>query len=207
MLELSILGVMSIAAAYWLALWLVGRHEDVLYGSFVIPMPVAGEPRPQSNRAEWPPELPRRPRIAANTAAPAGTIATELRSASAEQAAASPEVLAPAAAGRQQLPLRAAMAKPDSIKPAVTNPAAPNARPQANVSAAATIPPAAAPVAQKAAAPVAQTIASTAAPPPFAVNAGALRRSLPAAHTPPATDVLASLLETIKRDLSEATRR
>lgn len=35
MLEISILSVIGLAAVYWAALWLMGRHEDVLYGDFV----------------------------------------------------------------------------------------------------------------------------------------------------------------------------
>jgi hypothetical protein len=49
MLELSILAVIALAIVYWAALWLLGRHEDVLYGSFVTP--------PQSAA----PEIPRKP--------------------------------------------------------------------------------------------------------------------------------------------------
>jgi hypothetical protein len=37
MLEITILSIIALAAVYWTALWLLGRHEDVLYGSFVTP--------------------------------------------------------------------------------------------------------------------------------------------------------------------------
>ncbi|UYO53762.1 hypothetical protein [Rhodopseudomonas palustris] len=37
MLELSLLGIIGLAAAYGTALWWMGRHDDVLYGDFVSP--------------------------------------------------------------------------------------------------------------------------------------------------------------------------
>ncbi|MCG6204003.1 hypothetical protein LPW26_05105 [Rhodopseudomonas sp. HC1] len=57
MLELGLLCVIALAAIYWATMWLVGRHEDVLYGSFVTPTP-----GPAGSEA-LPPELPRRPRV------------------------------------------------------------------------------------------------------------------------------------------------
>jgi hypothetical protein len=35
MFEISIFCVICLAAAYWAALWLMGRHDDVLHGDFV----------------------------------------------------------------------------------------------------------------------------------------------------------------------------
>ncbi len=35
MFELSIFGVILLAIGYWVALWLMGRHDDVLHGDFV----------------------------------------------------------------------------------------------------------------------------------------------------------------------------
>jgi len=35
MFEISILCVIVLAAGYWVALWLMGRHDDVLHGDFV----------------------------------------------------------------------------------------------------------------------------------------------------------------------------
>lgn len=37
MLELSLLGIIGLAAVYGTALWWMGRHDDVLYGDFVSP--------------------------------------------------------------------------------------------------------------------------------------------------------------------------
>jgi hypothetical protein len=35
MFEISISGIIVLAAAYWTMLWLMGRREDVLHGQFV----------------------------------------------------------------------------------------------------------------------------------------------------------------------------
>jgi hypothetical protein len=35
MFELSIFCVILLALGYWMALWLMGRHDDVLHGDFV----------------------------------------------------------------------------------------------------------------------------------------------------------------------------
>jgi hypothetical protein len=35
MFEISIFLVIVLAVGYWLALWLMGRHDDVLHGDFV----------------------------------------------------------------------------------------------------------------------------------------------------------------------------
>jgi hypothetical protein len=78
MLEVGILGVIALAAAYWMALWLVGRHEDVLYGSFVTPsagIPGSEPPAPEQHPLQQvarshPPEQPRRPRGAPSGALP-----------------------------------------------------------------------------------------------------------------------------------------
>lgn len=78
MLEVGILGVIALAAAYWMALWLVGRHEDVLYGSFVTPstgIPGSEPPAPEQHPLQQvarsqPPEQPRRPRGTPSVALP-----------------------------------------------------------------------------------------------------------------------------------------
>jgi len=35
MFEISIFCVIVLAIGYWVALWLMGRHDDVLHGDFV----------------------------------------------------------------------------------------------------------------------------------------------------------------------------
>jgi hypothetical protein len=44
MFELGIFCVIVVAAAYWTALWVMGRREDVLHGQFVTADAQAGEP-------------------------------------------------------------------------------------------------------------------------------------------------------------------
>jgi hypothetical protein len=49
MFEISILCVIALAVGYWVALWLIGRHDDVLHGDFVHP-----ERRPEPPAAPLP---------------------------------------------------------------------------------------------------------------------------------------------------------
>jgi hypothetical protein len=61
MFEISIFCVILLAVGYWVALWLMGRHDDVLHGDFVrteqgpepasTPLPAASLPpvRPDSS--------------------------------------------------------------------------------------------------------------------------------------------------------------
>lgn len=178
MLELAILCVIALAAVYWMALWLMGRHEDVLYGSFVTPAPgtagneTAWPQRRETLRKPLPPELPRRPRVAA----------------------------APVQGGAPTVP--------------ATEPPRPSKPPRPLVAAPIV---ASAPARDHATSPALPLMAAPqrpamAPPAPLAINPGALPRtaaprSVTQPSAPPPTDVLAYLLETIKRDLSEATRR
>jgi hypothetical protein len=50
MFEISILCVIALAVGYWVALWLMGRHDDVLHGDFVHPER-PGEPPPAPSPA------------------------------------------------------------------------------------------------------------------------------------------------------------
>ena len=53
MFEISIFCVIVLAIGYWVALWLMGRHDDVLHGDFVQielgPEPAATPPQPASS--------------------------------------------------------------------------------------------------------------------------------------------------------------
>jgi hypothetical protein len=57
MFEISIFCVIVLAIGYWTALWLMGRHDDVLHGDFVEveagsdPVP-ATPPAPRIDRAD-----------------------------------------------------------------------------------------------------------------------------------------------------------
>jgi hypothetical protein len=37
MLEIGIIAIIVLAVGYWVTLWLMGRHDDVLHGDFVRP--------------------------------------------------------------------------------------------------------------------------------------------------------------------------
>ena len=54
MFEISIFCVIVLAIGYWVALWLMGRHDDVLHGDFVQtelgPEPVATPSQPASSQ-------------------------------------------------------------------------------------------------------------------------------------------------------------
>ena len=54
MFELGIFCVILLATGYWAALWLMGRHDDVLHGDFVQteqgPEPAATPPQPVSSQ-------------------------------------------------------------------------------------------------------------------------------------------------------------
>jgi hypothetical protein len=65
MFELVIFCVFALAISYWVALWLMDRHDDVLHGDFVHPEHGA-EPPP-------PPALPFPKRPPSRKAAPAAT--------------------------------------------------------------------------------------------------------------------------------------
>lgn len=156
MLEVSILSVIAVAAAYWTALWWMGRHEDVLYGGFVThPVDTGARRPPEAAVSMLPAELPRRPQPA------------------------QPPAVQPSAPVRP-LPAAAAATVP-ATRPVVI-PAPPRAAP-APMPAAATQPP-----------PLPKLPPS---PAPF-------RKSAPPATEPDRTEVLASLLESIKRDLGAA---
>ena len=52
MFEIVIFGVIALAIGYWTALWLMGRHDDVLHGDFV-----QTEQQPEPAPAQAPPLL------------------------------------------------------------------------------------------------------------------------------------------------------
>ncbi|MGO3932298.1 hypothetical protein NP284_28795 [Rhodopseudomonas pseudopalustris] len=221
MLELSILAVIALAAVYWTALWLMGRQEDVLYGSFVTPSNVTTSNQSVSSiqpcaplHRDFPPELPRRPRAALpapTTTQPATTPPTTTAQAPRPSSVAPlrPAALTPPAPPAASTIDLAAMAMQANAgirpQPAADSPAPPK------------------PIVMREAQPVARAAqfpAPPAAPPlmmaqpkqPLAVNPAAVPRGMtgpgaPAAHQTQRTDVLASLLETIKRDLNEAARK
>ncbi|MGA9091301.1 MAG: hypothetical protein WB420_19590 [Bradyrhizobium sp.] len=61
MFELGIFCVILLAIGYWAALWLMGRHDDVLHGDFVQteqgPEPAATPSQPMSSQPRSPQPL------------------------------------------------------------------------------------------------------------------------------------------------------
>ena len=69
MFEIGIFCVILLAAGYWAALWLMGRHDDVLHGKFVHH---EDEPAIAGRRTVAPtaPPFPRRPQLPVRAAKP-----------------------------------------------------------------------------------------------------------------------------------------
>jgi Ca2+/H+ antiporter len=58
MFEISIFCVILLAIGYWVALWLMGRHDDVLHGDFV---QTEQEPEPAATSSQPTSSLPLHP--------------------------------------------------------------------------------------------------------------------------------------------------
>jgi hypothetical protein len=55
MIEIGIISIIVLAVSYWVTLWLMGRHDDVLHGDFV-----HGEPATETT-TPWDQPFPARP--------------------------------------------------------------------------------------------------------------------------------------------------
>ena len=62
MFEIGIISIIVLAAGYWVTLWLMSRHDDVLHGDFVHADDTLEIPEPSDQPAERPP-FPLRPVI------------------------------------------------------------------------------------------------------------------------------------------------
>jgi hypothetical protein len=178
MLEISIICVIALAAAYWMALFLMGRREDVLHGDFIRaaqsavpnatpqPAPRAAAPRPLLQAPR--PTLPQ-----VTTPQPTG----------------SPRAVTPALPAKRIEPV--VMVKTvDPVQPA---------QPVESLQPAASIQ-------SRAASTRPADIMRTPRPTrTTGATAPALRRTRPPEPAKP--DILQSLLETIKRDLGDAVSR
>lgn len=200
MLELSILALIVLAGVYWTALWLMGRHEDVLYGDFVTSSGSAGlppPPAPQPPPLLVAPEIPRRPRGAAH-AAPRDAFARPAVPSKGEIGASS-GVGSPALV---ELPRTAAQPLPSRPKPSSAPPISgvvpPAVRSGSKASPGLLIARAATKSQDR---PTSVTTPPMALPRPTSISRVTTSPPRPAAAQ---NDVLASLLETIKRDLGNA---
>ncbi|AMA57715.1 MULTISPECIES: hypothetical protein [unclassified Bradyrhizobium] len=77
MLELSVFCVILLAAGYWVAMFVMGRHDDVIHGKFVHDEEVDDFARPSMPAP--PPPFPKRPVKAAQPASqpPADNLAAK----------------------------------------------------------------------------------------------------------------------------------
>ena len=75
MLEISIISIITLAVGYWVTLWLMGRHDDVLHGDFVHEEGAeasasADQPLPAGSAFSPRPPFPPKPVISRRSAIP-----------------------------------------------------------------------------------------------------------------------------------------
>jgi hypothetical protein len=76
MLEISIISIVTLAVGYWVTLWLMGRHDDVLHGDFVHgeegaeASASADQPLPAGSAFSHRPPFPPKPVITRRSAIP-----------------------------------------------------------------------------------------------------------------------------------------
>jgi hypothetical protein len=101
MFEISVICIVVLAAGYWVTLWLMGRHEDVLHGDFIHTEPGAegAVPPPFSSPFPVKPPFPAKP-TAANPSGvkPSGVAPAAINAAAAKPGATNPHAAKPAAA-------------------------------------------------------------------------------------------------------------
>jgi hypothetical protein len=61
MFEIGVISIVVLAVGYWVTLWLMGRHDDVLHGDFVHDEDTSGAPRPADQAVPAGPAFPPRP--------------------------------------------------------------------------------------------------------------------------------------------------
>ena len=95
MFEIGIISIIVLAAGYWVTLWLMSRHDDVLHGDFVHADDTLEIPEPSDQPAERPP-FPPRP-VIRRPAAPRSAINGARSAAAKPVPAAMPSTSSPAA--------------------------------------------------------------------------------------------------------------
>jgi hypothetical protein len=61
MIEIGIISIIVLAVSYWVTLWLMGRHDDVLHGDFVHGEPATETTTPWDQRFPARPPFPAKP--------------------------------------------------------------------------------------------------------------------------------------------------
>jgi hypothetical protein len=101
MFEISVICIVVLAVGYWVTLWLMGRHEDVLHGDFIHTEPGAEGAAPPLFSPPFPvkPSFPAKP-MAANPSrvTPSGVAPAATNAAAAKPAATNRHAVKPAAA-------------------------------------------------------------------------------------------------------------
>jgi hypothetical protein len=75
MFEIGVISIVVLAVSYWVTLWLMGRHDDVLHGDFVHEEGggegAAAADRLLASRSPFPPKpiIPARPAVTGSSAA------------------------------------------------------------------------------------------------------------------------------------------
>jgi hypothetical protein len=90
MFEISVICIVVLAVGYWVTLWLMGRHEDVLHGDFIHAEPGADGvvPPPFSSPFPAKPPFPVKPMAAnASRVTPAGVAPAAVNAAAAKPGA------------------------------------------------------------------------------------------------------------------------
>ncbi|MFZ5737303.1 MAG: hypothetical protein ACOY6K_10520 [Pseudomonadota bacterium] len=178
MLELSLIAVIGLAAIYWTALWWVGRHDDVLYGDFISSEGTAMLTAIEPSPRSQPAPVPPLPRTRRPPSLMAPTTPAPLPGT---------QPVAHRPALQQPVPQRP-VSQPSVSQPSIISPAPASALVGAGL----------APPTNLTAPPASRSapLDSTAVEPPHEPSRKADQH-----------DVLASLLETIKRDLNAAAGR
>ena len=70
MIEIGIISIIVLAVGYWVTLWLMGRHDDVLHGDFVHEEAGAEGAGPADRPLSWQPPFPPKPPFPAKPVAP-----------------------------------------------------------------------------------------------------------------------------------------
>src|ERR1700749_2988195 len=61
MFEIGVISIVVLAVGYWVTLWLMGRHDDVLHGDFVHEEDVSGASAPADQPLPAGPAYPAKP--------------------------------------------------------------------------------------------------------------------------------------------------
>jgi hypothetical protein len=100
MFEISVICIVVLAVGYWVTLWLMGRHEDVLHGDFIHTEPgtEAAAPSPVSSPFPAKPPFPVKPPAANPAKATPAAVAPMAMNAAAAKPAATNRIAAKPAA-------------------------------------------------------------------------------------------------------------